>query len=135
MPELPEPRDAPFWWIAGDNCSVYGSNRNTGDPVRHLTSGRERLIGTTLIGAKCSSALQNKNGLFTPGHGVCYAVRLQKTNFLSANFSFWTAPAICGLACIVADALISDSVTAAISVTACFEQEPCTALGFVDVDF
>src|SRR5450755_3989503 len=66
FPELPQFFDTPLRRIAGDQCSVHGTDRNAGNPIRVEVGFRESLVDASLIGAERPSALQQQDGLFEP---------------------------------------------------------------------
>src|SRR5450755_2179630 len=66
FPELPQFFDTLLRRIAGDQCSVHGTDRNAGNPIRMEVSFGESLIDAGLIGAERPAALQQQNGLFKP---------------------------------------------------------------------
>src|SRR5712664_2421221 len=63
---LPEFLEAPqpfFAWVAGDDRSVDGTDRDAGNPFRLKIVVTQRLVGAGLIGAERAAALQNKHAL------------------------------------------------------------------------
>ena len=68
-PEGPEPLDAMFRPVAGDDRAIDGADRDAGDPLRLDTMLGKRLVGAGLIGAERPTALQNEDGLVAIGPG------------------------------------------------------------------
>jgi hypothetical protein len=52
--------DPPLGRIAGDQCRVDRADRNSGDPIGVQTGLGQGLIGTALVGAEGTTALQQQ---------------------------------------------------------------------------
>ena len=67
LPEFPQPRDALFRRVAGDQRRIDGANRNAGDPIGMQIGLRQSLIDARLIGPESAAALQDKSDTFERG--------------------------------------------------------------------
>ena len=84
FPELAQLLDAPFRWIAGDQCRVDGPDRNTRDPVRVQVGFGQSLIDAGLIGAERSTALQQQDDTLE-GRPLRRHVRLSQKDRLNST--------------------------------------------------
>jgi hypothetical protein len=67
LPELPQPGNAPFRRVAGNDGGVYRSDGDAGEPIRRVVGGRERLEDAGLVAAEGAAALQDERDLLVVG--------------------------------------------------------------------
>ena len=67
LPECPELLDAPLGRIAGDHRAVDRADRDASDPIRMQLGLRQRVVDAGLVGAECTTALQQQGNAFERG--------------------------------------------------------------------